>query len=138
VRVENSFIQVDGVGEATERTLWEAGIDHWDDFDPDLDVVGPTRAERIESFLSEARPRLRDGDGRFFHEQLPSSERWRLYENFRGDACFFDIETTGLSQAHHRVTTVSFHHDGGTETLVRGRDLDRERLRNDSPSPRCW
>jgi len=130
VRVENSFIPVDGVGETTERTLWEAGIDHWDRFDPDLDVVGPTRAERIDSFIQRARPRLEQGDGQFFHEQLPSNERWRLYGNFRGEACFLDIETTGLSQRHHRVTTVSFHQDGRTETLIRGQDLSRERLRD--------
>jgi len=57
---------------------------------------------------------------------FPSSERWRLYENFREDACFFDIETTGLDQTRDVVTTVSYHRDGETTTLVRGDDLTAE------------
>ncbi|OYR64857.1 exonuclease, partial [Halorubrum sp. E3] len=56
-------------------------------------------------------------------------ERWRLYENFREETCFFDIETTGLDEHRNQVTTVSFHQAGETTTLVAGQDLTAERLR---------
>jgi hypothetical protein len=128
VRIENSFIPVRGVGEQTERKLWRAGVTHWDDFDGS--VVGSTTAERIQSFIDTARDRLAAGDAAYFDRQFPSGERWRLYENFRADACFFDIETTGLSQHRDEVTTVSVHRGGETETFVRGRDLTAERLRD--------
>jgi uncharacterized protein YprB with RNaseH-like and TPR domain len=127
VRIENSFIPVRGVGEATERRLWESGITHWDEFEPS--AVGPTTADRIESFIGRARDHLASGDARFFDAEFPSAERWRLYENFRGDACFFDIETTGLDHDRNHVTTVSAHRDGETSTLVRGRDLTADSLR---------
>lgn len=127
VRIENSFIPVRGVGETTERRLWEAGVTHWDEFDGS--VVGETTADRIQSFIDTARDRLADGDARYFGEQFPSGERWRMYENFRSEACFFDIETTGLSQHRDTVTTVSFHQDGETTTLVRGDDLTADALR---------
>jgi len=126
VRIENSFIPVRGVGEKTERELWERGVTHWDEFDPSL--VGATTADRIESFIKAARPRLVDGDARFFADALPGSEAWRLYENFRDEAAFFDIETTGLSKERDEVTTVSVHQSGETETLVHGQDLTRDRL----------
>jgi uncharacterized protein YprB with RNaseH-like and TPR domain len=127
VRLENSFIGADGVAEGRERSLWEAGVLHWDDFDDT--VLGPKTTENVESFIYDARAHLDDGDSRFFAGRFPSNERWRLYENFRDETCFFDIETTGLS--HHRddVTTVSFHRDGETTTLVRGEDLTADRLR---------
>ena len=130
MRVENSFIPVDGVGETTERRLWRAGVTTWDEFSRDVDVrsVGPTTAERIERFVADARDRLAADDTRFFERRLPRGEVWRLYEDYREEACFFDIETTGLSEHRDRVTTVSFHRGGDTETLVRGRDLDAERL----------
>lgn len=115
-----------GVGEKTERRLWEAGITHWDEFDPS--AVGPTQADRIETFIDRARTALDDDDTAFFDDALPGGERWRLYENFRSDAAFFDIETTGLSKDYHDVTTASFHRDGETTTLVRGDDLTRDRL----------
>jgi uncharacterized protein YprB with RNaseH-like and TPR domain len=127
VRIENSFIPVEGVGETTERRLWEAGITHWEEFDGS--VVGTTTADRIRSFVDVATDHLRRGDARFFDQSFPSNERWRLYENFRDEALFFDIETTGLDAARNDVTAVSLTRDGETETLVRGEDLTASALR---------
>jgi uncharacterized protein YprB with RNaseH-like and TPR domain len=126
VRVENSFIAVEGVGEATERDLWSSGVTHWDDFR--ADALGPKTGERVATFISEGRKRLSEDDSDFFADALPAGEEWRLYENFRDDAAFFDIETTGLDERANDVTTVSVHRGGETETLVRGRDLTTKRL----------
>lgn len=121
MRLEHSFIGVDGVGEKTERRLWTAGARTWSEFDRSL--CGETTADRIESLIETARPRLQAGDSAFFDRALPTAERWRLYEDFRDEACFFDIETTGLNRTYDDVTCVSFHRDGDTRTLVRGDDL---------------
>jgi uncharacterized protein YprB with RNaseH-like and TPR domain len=131
MRIENSFIPVEGVGETTERRLWREGVTAWEEFDPAVDVagVGSTTADRIESFIAEALTRLDDGDAAYFDRAFPSGERWRLYENFREDTCFFDIETTGLDEHRDRVTTVSFHQGGETTTLVADEDLTADRLR---------
>ncbi|WP_123539348.1 ribonuclease H-like domain-containing protein [Halosimplex salinum] len=126
MRIENSFIPADGVGERTERSLWESGVTHWDAFDPS--AVGARQAENIESFVARAAEHLDDGDAAFFREQFPSGSHWRCYENFREDACFLDIETTGLDQHRHDVTVVGVHSPGETEVLVAGRDLTAERL----------
>jgi len=123
VRIENSFILVHGVGEATERRLWENGVTHWDAFDGSS--VGTKTERRIHEFIATARDRLDAGDAAFFDDAFPSASRWRLYENFRNEACFFDIETTGLDARHSDVTTASFHRGGETTTLVRGEDLTR-------------
>ncbi|MFD1586567.1 ribonuclease H-like domain-containing protein [Halorientalis brevis] len=127
MRIENSFIPVRGVGEKTERKLWQAGVTHWDEFEGS--VVGETTADRIRSFIDTARDRLAANDARYFDQEFPSSERWRLYENFRENACFFDIETTGLDERRDEVTTVSLHQAGDTTTLIRGDDLTAENLR---------
>ncbi|WP_227376845.1 ribonuclease H-like domain-containing protein [Haladaptatus halobius] len=129
MRIENSFIPVRGVGEKTERKLWRNGVTHWDEFDPSF--VGSTTGDRIESFIATASEQLDDGNSRFFASEFPSSESWRLYENFRPNTCFFDIETTGLSHHSSVVTTVSLHRDGETTTLVRGDDLTRDALRRE-------
>jgi uncharacterized protein YprB with RNaseH-like and TPR domain len=127
VRLENTFVGARSVGKKTERDLWRRGVTHWDDFD--RSVLGGKRGDRLDAFIDEARDRLSAGDARFFDDALPRGERWRLYENFREDACFFDIETTGLDKERDVVTTVSFHCNGETTTLVRGRDLTRETVR---------
>ncbi|MFB6140677.1 MAG: ribonuclease H-like domain-containing protein [Halosimplex sp.] len=126
MRIENSFIPVDGVGEKTERSLWKSGITHWDAFDPS--AVGARQAENVESFVATAAERLDDGDAAFFRERFPSGSHWRCYENFREGACFLDIETTGLDSQRHDVTVVGLHSPGETEVLVAGRDLTAGRL----------
>ncbi|MFB6189568.1 MAG: ribonuclease H-like domain-containing protein [Halapricum sp.] len=128
MRVENSFIPVEGVGEATERRLWERGITHWDDFDPD--AVGEVTGQRIQSFIDEGRRHLSTGNAEYFGRTFPSAEQWRLFETFRDRACFFDIETTGLDEHRNEVTTVSARIDGETRTLVQGRDLHASALRD--------
>ncbi|QSG07639.1 ribonuclease H-like domain-containing protein [Halapricum desulfuricans] len=128
MRVENSFIPVEGVGETTERRLWEQGITHWEEFYPD--AVGETTGRRIESFIDRASDRLRAGDADFFAREFPSAEQWRLFETFRENACFFDIETTGLDERRNEVTTVSARLGDETTTLVQGRDLHDDALRD--------
>jgi uncharacterized protein YprB with RNaseH-like and TPR domain len=129
VRVQNSFIGADGVGEATERTLWEHGVTHWDDFDASVPGVGDTRAERIRTFIDRGRDAVAAGDAGFFGTAFPDDSLWRLHGTFDESACYLDIETTGLDHHADRVTTVSLHRDGETTTLVRGRDLTADALR---------
>jgi len=129
VRVQNSFIGAEGVGETTERRLWEAGVTHWDDFAGEVKGVGETRVNRIESFCERGREALADEDIRFFDRTFPSGERWRLAKSFEDRLCAFDIETTGLDPGRSVVTTVSLHQGGDTRTLVRGDDLTDDTLR---------
>ena len=129
MRVENSFIPVRGVGEQTERKLWQRGVRTWDDFDGS--VPGPASADDIYEFITTGRARLDEGETRFFADAFPAGSHWRLYENFRADTCFLDIETTGLNQSRDDVTVVSCHRAGETKTFVRGRDLHAERLRRE-------
>lgn len=128
MRVENSFVGAEGIGETIERRLWTQGITHWERFDHDCEGVGPTRAERIESFIQGGREAIADDNVSYFDQAFPTGSRWRLYETFPDQACFFDIETTGLDKRSSVVTTVSLHQDGQTETLVRGDDLTRDDL----------
>ncbi|MFC7212990.1 ribonuclease H-like domain-containing protein [Saliphagus sp. GCM10025334] len=129
MQIENSFLPVRGVGETTERRLWEHGITHWDEFDGS--VVGSTVADRIEIFIDDGRRHLEAGDVSPFAEALPAASRWRFFENVRDDVCYLDIETTGLDASRHDVTTVSVHRRGETRTYVNGQDLTRDRLQSE-------
>ncbi len=134
MRLANSFIPVEGVGERTERALWRAGVTHWDDVDgggvaaADVPGVGPTLAGRLRAFVGAARDRLADGDADFFASALPDRERWRLFSDFCDRVAYLDIETTGLDRYRDDVTVVGVHRAGETTTLVRGRDLSADAL----------
>ena len=129
MRLENSFIAASGVGTKTERKLWRQGVTHWDEFEAGL--LGPKTTENVRAFIDAARDSLDAGDAGFFGDALPSDQFWRAYENFADDACFFDIETTGLDSSRHDVTTVSLHRGGDTRTYVQGEDLTADALREE-------
>lgn len=126
MRLQNTFLGAEGVGHTIERRLWTEGITTWGAFDPE--ALGRNRGASVARYIREARDRVAAGDAAYFVDRLPTGSRWRLYENFRGDACFFDIETTGLDQQYHDVTTISFHRQGSTTTLVKDRDLSGDRI----------
>ncbi|MFC7072041.1 ribonuclease H-like domain-containing protein [Halovenus rubra] len=126
--VENCFLGAKSIGRTIEQRLWEQGITHWEGFEPACEGIGPTRAERIESFIEAGERALDNGRPEFFAQRFPSDCRWRLYESFREQACFFDIETTGLDHRTSVVTTVTLHQNGETKTLVRGDNLTSENL----------
>lgn len=124
--IENSFIPVKGVGEKTEQKLWQAGVTTWDEFDGS--VVGPTRADRIEDFISTSRDHLDEENAHYFGEVFPEESYWRLYENFSEETCFLDIETTGLNEWNDDVTMVGLYQAGEMTTLVRGQNLSQDTL----------
>ncbi len=128
MEVEHSFLGADGIGETIEKRLWQQGITHWSEFDRDCKGIGSTRAACIEEFIESGQRAIDADDVSYFDQAFPSGSRWRLYESFEDQACFFDIETTGLDQHSSVVTTVSLHQDGRTRTLVRGDDLTSEEL----------
>lgn len=130
MRIQNSFILAPGIGEKTEKKLWKNGVTHWDHFESS-DIFGPDRRTKIADFLQKARTNLEVGNTVFFGDKLPSGELWRMYENFKSDVTFFDIETTGLDANRNKVTTASFHRGGEDVTLVQGEDLTRERLQEE-------
>jgi uncharacterized protein YprB with RNaseH-like and TPR domain len=123
VKLENSFLLFPGIGEKTEKKLWRNGIKHWDHLEDSSKYN-----ETIHEHREKARKNLEVGNSLFFKDKLPNKSFWRAYENFRDSICFFDIETTGLSPEKNRTTTVSFYRDGESYTLVRGQDLEREKL----------
>ncbi len=127
--LDRSFVLLDGVGERTERRIWDQGVRTWDDF-LERDIVSPfskARKERADSVLEEAKAAFHRRATDFFADRLPGREVWRVYPSFRDDTVFLDIETTGLSR-YSAVTVVGIARVDGFRALVRGRDLTRSEL----------
>ncbi|MFH1404410.1 MAG: ribonuclease H-like domain-containing protein [Candidatus Altiarchaeota archaeon] len=127
--LESTFQHIQGVGERTERHLWERGCKNWDLLIHDDFNLPKDTYRRLKAGVMESKCRLESMDHDYFRNNLPRSITWRAYENFRNHACFMDIETTGLSPEHDDVTTVCVHSPAGTESYVAGKNLGR--LRDD-------
>ena len=120
-----TFIHLPGIGPVTERQLWDSGILTWDDF---LEASGlPARAHsqqtRLKSILAECRQRFLDTDSGYFAHAIPHHESWRMYADFRANAAFLDIETTGLSPDRSIITLVGILDSDGYHAFIHGQNL---------------
>lgn len=128
--IESTFILLKGVGEWTERRLWESGADSWQAFlacgSPP--GIAPLRKKAYDEQLAVASRHLREGHARYFSRCLKQRDHWRLYEAFRARAVCLDIETTGGPPSEGDVTVVGLYANGRTTSLVRGESLTEGRL----------
>ena len=123
--LNNTFIHIPRIGSVTERELWDAGIHTWRDFIHARRLPARARsARRIGGpILEECARRLKNMDARYFSENIPRRESWRMYADFRKSAAFLDIETTGLSPQSSIITLVGILDTDGYHSFVHGRNL---------------
>ncbi len=100
--IENSFVQLPGIGYETERRFWSSGVRTWDDLEAGIEnLFSAKRAHTIARALQECRSAHQAGELLYFQERLKSSDMWRLLPGFLAagfadDIAYLDIETTGL------------------------------------------
>jgi uncharacterized protein YprB with RNaseH-like and TPR domain len=122
-----SFVHIPGVGQVTERRLWQAGIRSWPQA---LALPAPppgfsvARWKLITDTLRESARNLSVGEHRYFARLLHAREHWRAFPDFRGRVGYLDIETDGMS-ASSRVTVVGIYDGRRTRTYVAGDNLDQ-------------
>lgn len=67
--------------------------------------------------------RLVENDATYFSQAIPRSESWRMYADFRHNAAFLDIETTGLSPDYSIITLVGILDREGYHSFVYDQNL---------------
>ncbi len=126
IMITNSFIFLERVGSKLEQNIWRNGIQDWDSFLKRIHVNGLSMHRKLyyNRKILNARKALYNFDSSYFLDLLPQSEMWRLYEFFREDAVFLDIETTGLSKEEHDITVFGLYDGINTKTMIKGINLD--------------
>ncbi len=134
--LQATFIFLKGIGENTERLLWEEGIDSWDAFltSPTLPRIALARKEFYDQELIEAKKHYQDRNTRFFAQILKPRDHWRLYDQFRHRAAYVDIETTGEPLPYGEITLVGIYGNGKMTTLIQGENLSATRLQEELSS----
>ncbi len=110
--IRHSFCHCPGLGEATERRLWEAGITAWSDATADR---LPPRHRRLPDWLAASEEALTTHDYRPFGRLLGGRHAWRWFDLLRDRAVYLDIETTGGPPGRDAVTVVACY-DGREAT----------------------
>ena len=121
--LENTFLHLPHIGPKTEINLWRQSILTWDDLGLHLRDWPKSilRRDRIVRRLQESMENR--GQAAYFNNCLPSSERWRLYGDFRDKCCFLDIETTGISLYGHEITVIGLYDGDNINHFINGQNM---------------
>lgn len=121
--IKNSFIFLDKISYAGEKSLWQQKIQTWENFLEAKEIQGIGKQRKIfhNQQILQAKNALWDDDAAFFSKAFPQAEHWRLYDFFRNDCCFLDIETSGY---YGDITVVGIFDGRETKTMVKGKNLD--------------
>jgi uncharacterized protein len=122
--LRQTFLHVPGIGPKTEQRFWAAGVDDWNAFFDDASLkLSASKRAAIADVLTESRHQLDRRNPDFFARRIPASQQWRLFNEFRDQTAYLDIETTGL-EADCTISTIAVY-DGSTMiTYVNGQNLD--------------
>ena len=123
--IQNSFIQLPGIGIKKEISLWNDGVFSWNDFINKRKEFGANLDEdksllHIQTCLNNLAKNQVD----YFYNTLPSSEEWRLYREFQNHCLYLDIETNGGDSFTGFITTIATYDGNEIRYYVNGKNLD--------------
>ena len=131
--ITNSFIFLERIGNKLEQNIWRNGIHDWDSFLRRNSIKGLSRHRKLyyNRKILNARKALYNFDSCHFLKLLPHSEMWRLYDFFKEDVVFLDIETTGLSKNEDDITVFGLYDGLNTKIMIKGINLDCNALKKE-------
>lgn len=124
--LRHTFLHVPGVGPKTELKFWERGIYCWENYleNPGRLGLGRRAQLNLDTFIESSLKAVKCGDALFFEHLLPKREIWRIYPEFKDQAVFLDIETTGLGGQGDYITMIGLFNGRQIKTFVRGQNLE--------------
>ncbi len=120
--LKESFIFLQGVQRISERRIWQQGINNWESYLNNKVIgISAKRKSFHRTQITQLKKAITDKDEEFFAKKFPKKESWRLYNLFKEEALYLDIETT-----HRGDITVIGTYDGENQHfLVKGKNLDK-------------
>mgnify|MGYP001570052245 FL=1 len=124
--IKNSFVFLEKVTPHKEQSIWGQGIHHWTDFLRSKKIKGipPEKKHYHDRQIWEALKALQEDNSSYFVGKFPAKEMWRLYDYFKDQCCFLDIET----DSHGRITVVGISNYYHTASFVQGFNLEKEQV----------
>ncbi len=124
--IKNSFIFLPKIKSKKEFFLWKQGINEWEIFISNEKIKGisPRAKKEYDLLLRDAKKALFDNNSSFFTNIMPTTETWRLYDYFKEEAIFLDIETSSATDANSYLTVLGLFDGINTKTMIKDINLD--------------
>ncbi len=130
--IKNTFQILDRVGTRKEKIIWKQGIHDWNSFRSKETIEGISHQKKsfYDRQLKKAAAALHKGCSDYFCSQLPSNETWRLYDHFKEDSVFLDIEAEGVGR-NADITVIGIFDGLDTKTMIKGINMDYHVLKSE-------
>jgi len=123
--LKSTFHHLPGIGAHTERQIWSAGILAWEDFKEPYPVKwSSARLAACKRGLQTSLKHLRDNHPGYFTGDLPSSQHWRIFPEFKNTTAYLDIETTGMDPYDQTITTIALYDGRSVFYYIAGQNLE--------------
>ncbi len=120
--IQRTFIFLKGISYKKEKRLWSKGICSWQQF---LNSnIKLKNKEQYDAMIRLAEKNLFLHNSKFFSKLLPLKDNWRLYNFFKSEAIFLDIETVG-----RKVVLVGIYDNFDYTPFVFGYNLNLNQLK---------
>tara|TARA_Y100000310_G_C20699423_1_gene828327 strand:- start:6162 stop:6905 length:744 start_codon:yes stop_codon:yes gene_type:complete len=130
--ITQSFTILEGVSEKTDLNIKDQGIVDWQGFLDASQIKGISlpRKKFYERELVKAKQALFENNASYFASKVKSSETWKLFEFFKDECVYLDIETDGLSRFSD-VTVVGLYDGFNTKMMIKDINLDFKELKKE-------
>lgn len=119
----HTFSHIPGIGPATEKKLWKAGVSTWHDWG-EVSSVKLSAATKLDAItILEQSIAALDDDPCYFTDKLSGAESWRIFHHYREQIAYIDIETTGMAD-FSEITTIALYDGKEVKCYVNGENLE--------------
>lgn len=121
--LKHTFMHIQGIGLKTERKIWQGGIMDWNDFLNKQHVVfSDKRDDMIRQEIEQSRGSLNQID--YFAKRLPNSEQWRLFNEYRSNLVYLDIETAPGEFDQSEITVIGIYDGHRVKGFINGMNIN--------------
>lgn len=129
--IRKSFIFLDGINKKTEQNIWAQGIKDWNDFLNVDKIHGISKKRKLfyNQQILYASANLYASKTNYFSDKIPTIETWRLYNFFKDDVVFLDIEASNVDNGF--ITVIGLFDGINTKIMIKDVNLDYKVLKSE-------
>lgn len=120
--IRRSFVMLDRIGLSRERSIWKSGICDWNSFLSSKKVRFISHKSKgfFDRQILKANKNLLSGNSSYFYYELALQHHWRLYDWFKEETIFIDIE----ADIKGHITIVGLFDGYDTKVMIKWKNLD--------------
>ncbi|MDY6894786.1 MAG: ribonuclease H-like domain-containing protein [Thermotogota bacterium] len=82
------------------------------------------KSKKLTEHIQQSKEKILAKDARYFYDNLPSKEHWRIFKEFQNSTVYLDIETTGLGSPGDIITTIALYDGKNIKYYINGKNLN--------------